>query len=163
MRKIVLAISTALGMMTMSEITAAKVNVNVNINIQPNWGPSGYDYVSYYYLPEYNVYYNVINKKFHYKSGQRWVTAAQLPPQFGRVDLYRTYKVVINNQNNPYLYNDKHIRTYGSYKNKYNQITWRYYNTKYNTPKHTQPKGMKPNDRNKPGPGVAKNQGGPRR
>lgn len=122
MRKIVLAISLALGMITLSDAASAKVNVNKHH--QPNWGPAGYNYASFYFLPEYNAYYNIITKRFHYKSGQRWVTAPQLPRQFGKVDLYRTYKVVINDAT-PYKMNDKHIRMYGTYANHRNQASWR--------------------------------------
>lgn len=159
MRKIVLAISLALGMITLSDAASAKVNVNKHH--QPNWGPAGYNYASFYFLPEYNVYYDVNTKKFHYKSGQRWVTATQLPRQYGKVDLYRTYKVVINDAT-PYKMNDKHIRMYGTYANQRNQATWRDSN-KAQQPSYAQHKGNKPNDERLPRPGSTSTQGGVRR
>ena len=36
-----------------------RVNLNINIGSQPAWGPAGYDYVEYYYLPDIDVYYYV--------------------------------------------------------------------------------------------------------
>ena len=42
------------------------VNLNFNIDSQPIWGPTGYDYVEYYYLPDIEVYYNVPQHRFIY-------------------------------------------------------------------------------------------------
>ena len=33
-----------------------RVNVNVNIGSQPVWGPEGYHYLDYYYLPDIEEY-----------------------------------------------------------------------------------------------------------
>ncbi len=35
----------------------AQVSVQINIGDQPEWGPTGYDHVDYYYLPDYDIYY----------------------------------------------------------------------------------------------------------
>ncbi|MES2778384.1 MAG: hypothetical protein V4651_00670 [Bacteroidota bacterium] len=75
---------------------ATKAQVNININLQPAWGPVGYDYVEYYYLPEYEVYYYVPSHRFVYLDGGRWVFGASLPSRYGIIDYYSTYKVVIN-------------------------------------------------------------------
>lgn len=63
----------------------SQVNVQVNIGTQPLWGPTGYDYAEYYYLPEYEVYYEVPSRRFVYLNGNDWVFASALPSSFGRV------------------------------------------------------------------------------
>ncbi len=74
----------------------AQVSVNININSQPNWGPRGYDYVEYYYLPDIEAYYYVPRQQFVYISGGNWVFSAHLPARYRNYDLYRGYKVVVN-------------------------------------------------------------------
>jgi hypothetical protein len=44
----------------------AQLNVNVNIGSQPLWGPTGYEHVDYYYLPDVESYYYVPQKQFVY-------------------------------------------------------------------------------------------------
>lgn len=75
---------------------ATIAQVNININMQPAWGPVEYDYVEYYYLPEYEVYYDVPRQQFVYLDGGRWIFGASLPARYGVVNYYSTYKVVIN-------------------------------------------------------------------
>ena len=41
----------------------AQINLHININQQPVWGPTGYDHVDYYYLPDINAYYNVPSRQ----------------------------------------------------------------------------------------------------
>ncbi len=97
------------------------VHTTVNIALQPSWGPAGYDYVMFYYFPEFNFYYDVEHAMFHYLNYGRWVSAKMLPR--GRhfpTDLHRYYKVVIN-QRNPWNYNRQHKRQYKHYKGVYNQ------------------------------------------
>ncbi|HLT86394.1 MAG TPA: hypothetical protein VKZ57_02320 [Sphingobacterium sp.] len=74
----------------------AQVNVSINIGSQPLWGPVGYDYVRYYYIPEIDAYYDVSHRRYTYYQGNRWVTRASLPGRYRHVDMYRTYKVVVN-------------------------------------------------------------------
>ena len=93
----------------------AQVSVNVNIGLQPDWGPVGYDYVEYYYIPQYEVYYYVPKREFVYLEGDHWIFASALPARFGRVDLYSPYKVVIN-EPKPYLHFKEHEVKYAKYK-----------------------------------------------
>src|SRR5581483_6122724 len=58
----------------------AQVSVRFNIGLQPVWGPVGYDYVDYYYIPDIDVYYNVPRHEYVYYEGGRWTYAASLPP-----------------------------------------------------------------------------------
>lgn len=90
-------------MMSLLGLSAkAQVNVNINIGSQPLWGPTGYDHVDYYYLPDVESYYYVPKKQFVYLNGNDWVFANSLPSRYGNYDLYNGYKVVINSPK-PYL------------------------------------------------------------
>ncbi|GAB4014644.1 hypothetical protein [Spirosoma koreense] len=98
----------------------AQVNVNINIGNQPIWGPTGYDHVDYYYLPDLDIYYYVPLQQWVYFDGRRWVTTTVLPPQYSQYDLYRLHKVVINEQQ-PYLRNAVYKAKYASFRGKYDQ------------------------------------------
>ena len=93
----------------------AQVSVSINIGRQPVWGPVGYDYVDYYYLPDLGVYYDVPRGMFVYYDLGRWNFAPALPPRYGHYDLYRSYKVVVNDRN-PWLRNTYYRSHYASYR-----------------------------------------------
>jgi hypothetical protein len=93
----------------------AQVNVNVNIGAQPLWGPTGYDVVEYYYLPDLQMYYYVPSHQFVYLNGSNWVFARSLPARYRGYDLYSGYKVVIN-EPKPYLHFNDHKVKYAGYK-----------------------------------------------
>ena len=59
MKTIILALIATFISLSFSQKASAQVKVGVNINIgsQPEWGPRGYDYVEYYYLPDIEMYY----------------------------------------------------------------------------------------------------------
>lgn len=98
----------------------AQVNVNINIGSQPIWGPTGYDYVNYYYLPDLDIYYNVPQQQWIYFDGGRWITTTVLPARYNSYDLYRLHKVVIND-NQPYLRNTVYKKQYASFRGRYDQ------------------------------------------
>lgn len=126
-----------------------RLNVNVNIGAQPVWGPVGYDYVDYYYLPDIETYYYVPTHQFVYFSGGRWVFAAGLPPIYRGYNLYNGYKVVIN-EPKPYLLHSKYKVKYIGYKGNHSQTIIRnsndpkYYVVKGH-PKHVSSGKMKGN------------------
>jgi hypothetical protein len=93
----------------------AQVNVNVNIGAQPLWGPTGYDVVEYYYLPDLQMYYYVPSHQFVYLNGANWVFARGLPARYRGYDLYSGYKVVIK-EPKPYLHFNSHKVKYVGYK-----------------------------------------------
>jgi hypothetical protein len=125
MKKIILATMIAFGILGFANGEAnAQVNVSINISSQPAWGPVGYNYAEYYYIPEYNIYFDIARNKYVYLNNRRWVHVAVLPPHLRHIDLYRTHKVVIN-QHNPFRYNDRHIREYGNYRNPRPQVALR--------------------------------------
>lgn len=102
----------------------AQVSVSINIGSQPLWGPVGYDYVRYYYMPEIDVYYDVMNRRYTYYQGNRWVTKSKLPGRYKNFDIYRTYKVVLNDSN-PWRYHSRHRNSYGRYAHNHTQVILR--------------------------------------
>ena len=99
-----------------------RVNVNLNIGSQPAWGPTGYDYVDYYYMPDIDVYYNVPQRQYVYLDGGRWLFAASLPARYRNYDIYRGYKVVVN-EPRPYLRAPYYRDRYAGYRGCYGKQT----------------------------------------
>jgi len=102
----------------------AQIHVSFNINSQPQWGPDQYNYVEYYYLPELGIYYYAPGAQFIYPRGNQWITTRNLPYQYRHVNLYNTYKVVIN-EPRPHLrhtYYQSHYKTYKNYRSKQGNI-----------------------------------------
>lgn len=104
-------------MATFSRSLNAQVHVNVNLNLgrQPAWIPGDYERANYYYFPDIDVYYNVPRQVYVYAAGPRWAFSANLPPQYRSYDLYRGYKVVIN-EPYPYRHCDEYRERYGRHR-----------------------------------------------
>ncbi|MDP2207673.1 MAG: hypothetical protein Q8K98_02710 [Bacteroidota bacterium] len=100
----------------------AQVSVRLNFNLdrQPVWGPTGYDYVEYYYLPDIEVYYYVPQHRFFYYDRGRWISRSALPLRFRNYDFYNSYKVVVNEQK-PYRKHKTYKEKYSSYKGRHDQ------------------------------------------
>jgi hypothetical protein len=109
MKKSVLIVAMLLGCFA---IPSARAQVHINIGIQPIWGPVGYDYVNYYYLPDVEAYYSVPDHMFFYLEGGVWTHGGNLPGRYHDFDLYHAHKVVIN-ESQPWLrhaqYRDQYI------------------------------------------------------
>ena len=89
---------------------------------QPSWGPAGYDFVYYYYLPEIEVYYYVPSHQFTYQKNGLWVTSTSLPLRYAAFNFYKAYKVVMNaDGTEPYLEHNINKQEYAAYKNKHDQ------------------------------------------
>jgi len=114
MKKFFLALLVATGSIISKPLTA-QVSVSINIGSQPTWGPVGYDYVEYYYLPDIETYYYVPRRQFVYLSNGNWVFATALPSRYRSYNLYSGYKVVINGPR-PYLHYTTHKVKYAKYK-----------------------------------------------
>lgn len=106
-----IAISAIYGLKADAQV---RFNVNVNIGSQPAWGPTGYDYAEYYYMPDIDCYYYVPERRFIYMDAGRWCSAPALPPRY-HYDLYRGYKVVIN-EPRPYLRGNVYRNRYAGYR-----------------------------------------------
>lgn len=93
-----------------------------NLSDQPSWGPAGYNFVYYYYLPEIEVYYYVPQHQFTYKKDGYWVTSNTLPLRYAAFNFYKAYKVVMNaDGTEPYLDHEVNKVEYASFKNKHDQ------------------------------------------
>lgn len=56
MKKVLLLLLISLGYLSQESAHAQiRINANINIGNQPLWGPVGYDYVDYYYMPDIDV------------------------------------------------------------------------------------------------------------
>ncbi len=125
MKRLILLLTMCFALSLASFTPAAaqvKVNININIDKQPSWGPSGYDYAEFYFIPELNIYYDVANALFYYLSGNSWIGAKYLPVKYKKYDLSSMYKVVMNGVSQPWLDNKKHKKTYKNYINDRTQV-----------------------------------------
>ena len=116
MKKIMLSMLLGFASLAIINTSNAQVKININTGLQPEWGPTGYDYAEYYYMPDIETYYYVPKKQFVYYSGNNWVFSPGLPPAYSNYDIYSGYKVVVNK---PYAYkyfNDHKVK-YARYKN----------------------------------------------
>ena len=104
----------------LSSAINAQISININLGSQPVWGPTGYDYVNNYYLPDIDVWYNVPLHRFYYYEGNRWIYGSSLPSRFGNFDLYNSHKVVVN-ERQPWLHNDTYRQKYSSFKGRHDQ------------------------------------------
>lgn len=96
-----------------------------NRSRQPDWGPAGYEYAEFYYIPDMDVYYDVGRSVFRIEERGRWVEVAVLPERFASHDIYSCYKVVINGRD-PWLNHRNHHFAYNRYRNKpFRQLTIR--------------------------------------
>lgn len=94
----------------------AQISLSINIGAQPSWGPTGYDHVEYYYLPDIQCYYYVPSHQFIYLGASgHWMFSNDLPPRYRGYDLYHSYKVVMN-EPQPYLHYADHRRQYAGYR-----------------------------------------------
>ena len=115
MKKVIAIISMLFVATTFNNIPAsAQVNVQVNIGNQPAWGPVGYDYVQFYYFPDYDFYYDIGKAQYIIFRNNVWTYVTTIPSRY-RFDPYNAYKVVVN-QNKPYLFNKTHKKNYAQYK-----------------------------------------------
>lgn len=97
-------------MLVMAGGAQSQLRVSLHIGTAPDWGPSGYDDVRYYYLPDVEAYYDIRTSNFIYISGHQWVHRTYLPSRYRDYDLYHGYKVVMNDYrgNTPYTYFRQH-------------------------------------------------------
>ncbi len=111
-----------IGVLFLASTLNAQISFSLNLNLdsQPAWGPTGYDYVGYYYLPDIEVYYNVPQHRFYYNEKGRWIYSSYLPSRYRSYDLYNSYKVVVNEQK-PWRNHKTYIEKYSSFKGRHDQ------------------------------------------
>lgn len=98
-----------------SGLVMAQINVNINVDSQPKWGPRGHNYVESYYLPEYDLYYNVPKRGYYYAAGKRWLFSPALPARYRQINLYQTPKIVLTDRY-PYKKHKIHYKQYAGYR-----------------------------------------------
>lgn len=97
MKKIIFAAALVLSAFSFKIADAQlKINFNLNIGSQPEWGPTGYDHVEYYYMPDIDAYYYVPGHQYVYQQNNAWVRTTTLPTRYRNFDVYNSYKVVVN-------------------------------------------------------------------
>ena len=108
------------------KLANAQVHLSVGINIgaQPEWGPTGYDHVDYYYIPDVDAYYDVPAHQYVYFQNHAWIHAAFLPGPYRNYDMYHGYKVVVN-QPNPWMHHADIRTRYASYRGRRDQAVIR--------------------------------------
>jgi hypothetical protein len=97
-----------------------RIGINFNIGNQPVWGPVGYNYAAYYYLPDIDVYYNVAQRQYIYLQSGRWRFSSSLPYRARNFNIYNSHKVVIN-ESRPYLKHSFYKQKYANYIGDHNQ------------------------------------------
>lgn len=92
----------------------AQISVQVNLGTPPQWGPSGYSDVQYYYLPDVEAYYDVHSSMFIYFNGNSWIHRSSLPSRYRDYDLYNGYKYVMSDYKGrtPYTHFKEHKKKY---------------------------------------------------
>ncbi len=70
--KIFLIAGSILLATVFSNPSQAQLSLSLNIGAQPSWGPTGYDHVDYYYLPDIQCYYYVPGHQFIYQNNGHW-------------------------------------------------------------------------------------------
>lgn len=97
-----------------------RVNIGFNLGSQPAWGPTGYDYVDYYYLPDIDVYYSVPQHRYYYNNRGRWISSAYLPARYHSYNFYNSYKVVVN-ERDPWRNDNAYRQKYSSFRGRHDQ------------------------------------------
>lgn len=130
MKKMFLLFSLALLMGVSNTANAQNISINVNINInkQPAWGPTGYEYANFYFFPDLNIYFDVNNSLFYFQSGSKWISNRYLPNKYSKYDLYSLYKIVINDDIQPWQNHKAYKNRYSGYKGNKTQTPIRYSN-----------------------------------
>lgn len=123
--KNLILIAAVLGLINCGTPAHAQVAVNFNISQQPVWGPVGYDFVDYYYLPDIKAYYHVPTHQFTYWEDNKWATTNELPARYANFDLFKAHKVVLNQSNEPWLHDEEYKGKYADYVGRHDQVAIR--------------------------------------
>lgn len=122
MKKLILSAVLLVSCFAIKTASAqVSVSLGVNIGSQPAWGPVGYDYANYYYMPDIDTYYDVPTHQYVYFDNNIWVHRAYLPVRYSHYNLYNGYKVVINDRN-PWLRHGYYRTQYAGYRGRHDQV-----------------------------------------
>lgn len=70
------------GILIQSSTLFSQVSVNINFGPPPAWAPADRIEVQYYYLPEFDIYYDVPAARFIYIRNGKWYRSANLPAKY---------------------------------------------------------------------------------
>jgi len=118
MKKLLLLLVLCTGSL-MYSTSYAQLSLRVNISSQPIWGPTGYDHVDYYYLPDIEAYYSVDRHRYYYMEHGSWIGRTNLPERYRNYDVYNSRKIVIN-ESRPYLRHKEFKERYAISNERYN-------------------------------------------
>lgn len=119
MKKILVTVAVLMSGWVM-QTADAQASVSINSGAQPAWGPVGYDRVDYYYMPDIDVYYSVPQRQYIYLDDGRWKFVSKLPARYSNYNIYKGYKVVIN-EPQPYRRAETYRVKYAGYKGNHSQ------------------------------------------
>lgn len=118
MRRLILSVAAlVLAGSTLAQVSLGERN---NMSEQPLWGPVGFDFVEYYYLPEIETYFDVPQQKFYYDVDGRWTRSATPPRTSIDLDIYQLYKAVVN-ELQPFQNHAKYRVQYAPFKGRHTQ------------------------------------------
>ena len=77
MKKCLLALMFLSGSWAFQSVFAQiRACIFCNVVDQPAWGPAGYEFAYYYYIPEIDIYYYVPQHLFVYQRRGDWVSSS---------------------------------------------------------------------------------------
>ena len=92
------------------------------LNAQPNpyslppWAPAHIVGVRYYYLPDIETYYDIINQDFVYLENGQWLFSYSLPPMYSGYDLYNGFVITLDvNVYQPWMHHHFYVSNYPRY------------------------------------------------
>jgi hypothetical protein len=76
-------------------------------------------YLRYYYFPNLQAYFDLLNREYIFKHNGEWHYAAELPQNYGGYSLYKTTRTFITDYDGeePFQFLDTHKKTYPYSKN----------------------------------------------
>ena len=81
--------------------SSAQAQVKTTV-VLPDWGVAGNDNARYYYIPDIETYYDIRSGNYVYMNEGKWVKTKTLPTVYQDYDLYDGYKVVLDDENEPF-------------------------------------------------------------
>ena len=82
----------------------------------PEWAPTYYDGVRYYYMPDIETYYDLSNQDFIYLDGGQWMFSNTLPTIYSEYDLYNGYAIALDiDVFEPWMHHHFYVSNYPRY------------------------------------------------
>ncbi len=97
----------ACGTLQAQTETSRTTTTTTETTTLPDWGVVGSEKAHYYYIPDIDSYYDIGAHTFIYNNNGEWVKSQDVPAAYKDVDLYDSYKVVLNDDTDPFANYDK--------------------------------------------------------